>query len=168
MLAAGVATLAGGAMLGRSLMRYRGVEEAVQMREFALARYAPMAHLAGDQDLEFLRKLPGYKPEMGRQFVRERRRLFRLYLKELAADFNVLHKAARQMIAHAPEEHADLVGILARHQMTFWRRLAVIEVQMALVPLGAHLPDVERLINGVAAVHQAVVRTPTARAGAEA
>src|SRR5579863_6766348 len=58
---------------------------------FSLDRYQPMARLLADEDLEFLKTHPGYRAKTGARWKRERRRLFRLYLRELKSDFRRLH-----------------------------------------------------------------------------
>jgi len=106
--------------------------------EFSPARFDPMTRLLGDEDLEFLRQFSNCKPELAKQWERERRQIFRLYLREAATEFQRLHAAARLLAANAPEEHADLVGKLMRQQVTFWSTLAKIELRLALgeLPLG--------------------------------
>jgi len=53
-----------------------------------------MTRLLGSEDLDFLKAQVGYTPELGRKFSRDRRRIFRLYLRELSADFQRLHQHA--------------------------------------------------------------------------
>src|SRR5947209_2164311 len=88
--------------------------------DFSFSRYEPMARLLSDEDLLFLKAQPGYQPEMGKNFVRERRRIFRLYLQELAREFHLLHAHARAMVARLPSENSPLVGMLLRQQIRFW------------------------------------------------
>src|SRR5258708_34531219 len=82
------------------LRAYRGSEAPLEVRpgnrvlSFSMQRYQPMAMLLTDDDLLFLAAQPGYRPKMGKNFRRERRRIFRMYLRELAGDFHRLHAAA--------------------------------------------------------------------------
>ena len=64
---------------------------------FSLDRYQPMGRLMAEEDFVFLKSQPGYRAEMGVRWKRERRRIFRLYLAELKADFRRLHAHARQL-----------------------------------------------------------------------
>ncbi len=98
--------------------------------EFSFARYEPMAHLLGDEDLEFLKAQPGFRPELGREFRRGRRRIFRLYLQELDRDFRRLHAHARAVVASLPAEHSAMVGVLLRGQVRFWYEMAVLEMRL--------------------------------------
>src|SRR6266853_5088246 len=103
---------------------------------FSMSRYQPMEHLLYEEDFVFLASQPGYKPEIGARWKRERRRIFRLYLDELKRDFRRLHAEARVMAAKADAESAELVGILMRQQVAFWRAMAVLEVRLALRAAG--------------------------------
>jgi hypothetical protein len=108
---------------------------------YEAARYEPMMRLISEDDIEFLKSQPGYRPEIGARLRNERRRILRMYLRELARDFQRLHAAARKAVADAPEQHSELVGELLQYQFTFWKQMAVIEFRLA-VP-GARLPHVE-------------------------
>lgn len=45
--------------------------------------YAVLSRLLSGEDIEFLRTLPGYKPAIECKLRKARRRIFRLYLKEM-------------------------------------------------------------------------------------
>jgi len=121
---------------------YRASEsDAPVVEEFSLVRYQPMIGLTSEEDFEFLAAQPGYRKEIGARLRRERRRIFRMYLRALAADFRSLHAAARQMAADSPERHADLVGLLVNCQFTFWRRMLLVEL-LLLTPT-ARLPKLD-------------------------
>src|SRR6266576_2563782 len=64
---------------------------------FSLDRYQPMGRLLGDEDMLFLKSQPGYRPAMGARWERERRQIFRSYLRELKSDFRHLHAQAREL-----------------------------------------------------------------------
>lgn len=127
------------AVVAGRLLGYRsGTERRFEAERFSLARYEAMTRLAGEDDLEFLASLPGYRRETGARLRRERRRILRMYLRDLARDFHHLHAAARKMAADAPEHNSALVGLLIRYQLTFWRHMALIELRL-LAP-AARLP----------------------------
>ena len=149
--------LTGGAVLGRALLRYRNRPDAGEPAlGFSAARYEVMARLTCEEDLDYLRKLPGFRENMTTRLRKQRRRILRMYLRELAADFRVLHARARRLVAVAPEEHAPLVGFLLRQQVTFWLRLARIEVGLSLAPVGMGTGDVRALVRGLEAIHAAI------------
>ena len=130
------ATILGGAtillviVILRMLM-YRGASsDASAVEEFSIARYQVMTRLTSEEDFQFLAAQPGYRKEIGARWRREHRRIFRMYLRELTLDFRALHAAARKLVADSPERHADLVGLLVHCQLTFWRRLFLIELRL--------------------------------------
>jgi hypothetical protein len=120
---------------------------------FSLARYEPMARLMCAEDLLFLKAQPGYTAEMGRKFSRERRRIFRLYLRELAADFNRLHAQARVVVAGLTAEHSPLVGILLRQQVRFWYEMAAVELRLSLSWAGFRSIDARGLVDALQSMH---------------
>lgn len=131
--------------------------------EFSLARYEPMAHLLGDEDLEFLKAQAGFRPETGREFRRGRRRIFRLYLQELDRDFHRLHARARALVARLPAEHSTLVGVLLRGQLRFWCEVAALEMRLTLHWAGGSV-DARGLVEAIGAMQAEINRlsAPTA------
>jgi hypothetical protein len=161
-LLAGAAAFALIALLAARLASYRTKTGGREPRHssFDMARYTPMLRLLSDEDLHYLASRPGYRPEIGRKLKRERRRIFRMYLKELACDFCAIHAQAREMVAHAREEHAALVGSLMWQQITFWRAMTAIELRL-LVPMLGNV-DVRGLLDLVEASRAGLARAPVA------
>ena len=114
--------------------------------DFSLERYQPMGRLLTEEDLGFLRSQPGYRPEMGRRWKRERRRIFRLYLAELKADFRRLHAQARELVASSGADSEGLVGALMKQQVTFLVASRALEFRLALQWIGIGRVDVTPLI----------------------
>jgi hypothetical protein len=125
--------------------------------EFSLSRYEPMARLLSDEDFDFIQSQPGFRPEIGRKFRRERRRVFRLYLQELAGDFHRLHARARAAVATLPAEHSALVGILMRSQLRFWYEITALELRLSLSWAGSSV-DARGLVEAIGAMHVEVNR----------
>jgi hypothetical protein len=107
--------------------------------QLPLARYEPMFRLLNGADADFLHR-SRYCPQVGRRWERSQRRVVRLYLKELAADFQSLHREARALAALSPEQHSRLLRFLFKQQFTFWRTLIWIEVRLSLG--GSDMPRV--------------------------
>jgi len=161
-IAAGIGALTCGVALSRALLTYRrgaGLEPDAGDSAVSLHRYSVLSRLASEEDDRFLRKLPGFKQEMATRLRRERRIILRMYLRELAGDFRHLHRAARLMLAQAPEEHSDLVSVLLWQQVAFWRSLVAIELRLALAPLGLAQVDAGRLLEVVESLRVAVARS---------
>jgi hypothetical protein len=124
--------------------------------EFSYARYEPMARLMNDEDLLFLKAQPGFRPGIAKKFTRERRRIFRLYLQELALDFHRLHAHAREIVAGLPAENSQLVGMLIRQKFRFWYEMTALELRLSL-----NMPAVvnaRALIDVLAAMHAEISR----------
>ena len=130
-----------------------GLEIAHQ--EFSLDRYEPMARLLSEEDLRFVKAQRGYTPEIGKMFSRERRRLFRLYLKDLSQDFRLLHRRARVIAASLPVESAALVGKLMKQQLRFRYEMLALQLKLSFAFGSA---DVSGLVNTVAAMQAEVSR----------
>jgi hypothetical protein len=163
--AAGAAVLAAGAWLAVRMTAYRNasVSNAAADEAFSMARYQPMTRLLDRKDLEFLATQPGYRPEIGARLRRARKKIFRMYLRELAGDFRRLHAHARQIAAQSDAQHADLVGLLMRQQLTFWRAMAGVELRMLAGWTGMDAIDVRGLVESVE-----TMRVDLARAAASA
>src|SRR5271155_4329904 len=99
--------------------------------ERSLGRYQPMMRLLAAEDADFLGQNTSC-PKVAGRWERSRRRIIRLYLKELAGDFRGLHAKARLLVAESPEQNAALVPVLFKQQIAFWRTLAIIEVRLAV------------------------------------
>lgn len=166
--AAGPAALVGGLLtlailavllgcLTANLLQYRrSPDAAFSIEDFSLDRYRPMARLLAEDELAFLSAQPGCNAKIVNQLKSDRRRIFRMYLRELAADFRMLHKEARQMAAFSPEQHSEVIGSLLRQQATFWMALTAIELRLMLPQLGE--VDVAELLTSVEAVRLDLAR----------
>jgi hypothetical protein len=142
-------------------LRRRRNQEADDFGEsggFSLSRYQPMEHLLSEEDFAFLASQPGYEPKIGARWKRGRRRLFRLYLDELKSDFRRLHIQARVMAANADAESAELVGILMRQQVMFWRAMAGLELRLVLRTAGIGKVDIRPLIELIEAMRVDLAR----------
>lgn len=131
---------------------------------FSPARYEPMARLLSADDLDFLRGIPGRGPELAARWERDRRRIFRQYLSDLASDFQRLHADARALVAQSPEQYSGLVDVLVRQQFTFWRLRAGIELRLVLSRLGIGQIDTERLVGAIEAMRAEIARAAAASA----
>ncbi len=119
---------------------------------FSLDRYQPMGRLMAEEDLVFLKSQPGYRAEIGERWKRERRRIFRLYLAELKADFRKLHAHARELVAASGADSAALVEVLMRQQVKFLMATTALEFRLALQWMGVGKVDIAPLIELVEAM----------------
>jgi hypothetical protein len=115
--------------------------------EFSLDRYQPMGRLLGEEDLLFLKSQPGYRPEIGARWERDRRKIFRFYLNELKSDFRHLHAQARELVANSDADSAGLVETLMKQQLAFLRVTTALECRLVLQRVGLGKADVAPLME---------------------
>ena len=102
----------------------------------SLEKYAPMERLLNRNDFEFLASQPGYRPEIARRLLAERRRVFGGYLQLLIQDFNRLHAAARSLLVHSRHDLPEFAKALWRQQITFYYAVCMLRCRVALYPWG--------------------------------
>lgn len=159
--ATGSALVAIGSIVALRLRRYRrpNDEEIGSPEEFEPGRYAPMTRLLGTEDLDFLREFADCSPKLAARWERSRLRIFRMYLRDLVADFQNLHARARSLVAESPEEYSALVPVLMRQQLVFWRALAGIELRLLLKGFGLKPVDVRGLTEAIEALRGEIARS---------
>lgn len=139
------------------LLRYRHAYAGDTSGEFSMEHYEGMARLLDPGDFAFLARQPGAaETDSVARLRRDRRRIFRMYLWELAADFQRMHTQARALAAAAPEQHADLVGALLRQQVTFWAALGSVELQLLLDRVGLGRVNPRRLVAAAGSMRAAL------------
>jgi hypothetical protein len=142
-------------VLTRMILRRRRNSATLDSDEatgFSLDRYEPMGRLMAEEDLVFLKSQPGYRAEIGERWKRERRRIFRLYLAELKADFRRLHAHARELVAGSGADSGPLVEVLMKQQVTFLMATTALEFRLALQQIGIGKVDITPLIQLVEAM----------------
>jgi hypothetical protein len=141
-------------VLARMMLRRRSAAtlEREETAGFSLDRYQSMGCLMTEEDLVFLKSQPGYRAEMGERWKRERRRIFRLYLAELKADFRKLHAHARELVAASGADSAGLVELLMKQQFTFMMATTALEFRLALQWIGIGRADITPLIQLIEAM----------------
>ena len=119
---------------------------------FSLEHYQPMGRLMAEEDLVFLKSQPGYRAEIGERWKREGRRIFRLYLAELKADFRRLHAHARELVAASGADSSALAEVLMKQQVMFLMGTTALEFRLALHWMGVGRVDIAPLIQLVEAM----------------
>ena len=147
-------------VLTRMLLRRRSSAalDSDETADFSLDRYQPMGRLMAEEDLAFLKSRPGYRAEIGARWKRERRRIFRMYLAELKADFRRLHAHARELVAASGADSAALVEVLMKQQFTFLMATTALEFRLALQWIGVGRVDITPLIELVEAMRMDLVQ----------
>jgi hypothetical protein len=78
-----------------------------------------MIRLFDQQDIEFLRAMPGYSARMETEFRRRRCRIFRGYLRSLQTDFLAAQTELETLRIESPEDYQQLALIALRCRMRF-------------------------------------------------
>lgn len=138
-----------------SSTKVRGVDPAWH-KDFSVEKYRPLERLLSEDDVRFLKEQPGYEPGMEKAFRRERRKVFRSYLKNLGQDFNRLHSALRLMVLYAPETEANLATKLVQQKAVFFAGLAMVHLRLCLHGFGLGQVDVGDLVNTLAGMREAL------------
>ena len=133
------------------------------LESYSISTYRPLNRLLNEADIEFLRSQPGYEPEMERKLRGARRRVFRMYLKNMARDFDRLHFALRLMILHAPQDKPELARTLIRQKIRFKIGLIETRLRLELYVLGVGGVDVRGLVSALETMRtevQAIMANP--------
>jgi hypothetical protein len=128
---------------------------------FSLESYAPMERLLGEGDVKFLASQPGYRPEIGRRLMAERRKIFAAYLVHLVRDFNQLVEVGKLMIVYSTRDKQEFARQLWRQQVSFYFAVCSVRLRLALYPLGWSGADPHRLVAAVTAMRDQVVMLAT-------
>lgn len=138
------------------------------LEDFSVESYAPMERLLDAGDFRFLEAQPGYRPEIGKRLLAERREIFSEYLSLLIGDFNQLHYFARLMLVHSAQDQPDFARQLFRQQILFYWAVCVIRCKVALYPMGWTALDVPKLLHVLERMRGQLAASATQTAGTTA
>ncbi len=115
-----------------------------------------MERLLAAEDVAFLAAQPGFTRAMRRRFLAERRRIFRVYLRNVARDFERLHRAARVLMLCAPYDRPDYAAALVRERLRFERMLMLIRWRLLVNRMSGASVEVSGLVNALGAMNAQV------------
>jgi hypothetical protein len=108
--------------------------------------YGPLQRLLDPAEFEFLRRR-GVAEARINKLRRERRQIYRLCLRSLAADFNSIQQALSLFLVQAQEDRPDLAAELAKQKVRFYRSLFVAEAGLIVHACGINrMPSVDLLL----------------------
>jgi hypothetical protein len=123
---------------------------------FSLESYAPMGRLLEKGDIDFLASQSGYRPEIAKRLMAERRGIFSAYLGHLVRDFNQLVGVGKLMIVYSTQDQQEFARHLWRQQVRFYAGVCSLRLQLALYPLGWTGVDSRRLVAALTAMRNRV------------
>ncbi|SPE32756.1 conserved hypothetical protein [Candidatus Sulfopaludibacter sp. SbA6] len=109
--------------------------------ELSTDRYRPMLRLLDQEDLEFL------TPKMATRLRILRCQIFRVYLRNMDADFGRICMALKSILLHSKIDRPDLVSALVQRQMLFAYRKMNIQLRALLYQYGVGTVDVSDLVR---------------------
>ena len=102
------------------------------LSSFSIETYRPMERLLDEADYSFLAQQAGFEPSVAKQLRAQRRKIFRVYLWEMVADFNSLVNLAKFMLVHAPSDRPELALAISSIQAQFYWNVFMTEVRLSL------------------------------------
>lgn len=120
---------------------------------FSVASYRPMLRLLAESDFKYFASQPGVTPKAVEALRKERRRVFKLYLRNLVKDFHRLHLAARMTLIYSTDDRPDLAQTLIRQRATFAVAVLSVEFRLLLHAAGYGAVDVRQLLGSLEAMH---------------
>src|SRR6202011_3167512 len=112
-------------------------------------KYRPMERLLQEEDFRFLSSQPGFSARVGRRFRKERRRIFRAYLRSLSMDFARVSRALQMLVIHAAEDRGDLAKGIIRQRLLFAMGIFAVEARLLLHAAGVGTIEVHGLVESL-------------------
>jgi len=141
MLALATATI----FLLRSFFAGSRPEEDSPVQELCWKDYRPLERLLDPADFEFLRRR-GVSETKIKKMRAERRRIYRLCLRNLAYDFNQIHRGVNLVLIQSNVDRPELAAELAKQKLTFYRNLLTAEFRLTLNAFGMdRMPAIDLL-----------------------
>jgi hypothetical protein len=120
------------------------------IEDMSASRYEPMNRLLRRDDYQYLATQGGFDPEMIAALRRERRRVFRGYLRSLSDDFQMVCTALRMLLAQSAQDRPDLARILLKQKLLFQWGLLAVECRLLMDACGwTATLDAHELLDGL-------------------
>ena len=117
--------------------------------DFSASSYRPMSRLLSEEDFRFLSKQAGYTPQMGKRLRKDRRLVFRSYLRNLIKDFNRLYSGAAILMVYSEVDRAELASSLFRIRVNFYYVLFLVQMRLAIHAAGFEMMDITPMLQSL-------------------
>jgi hypothetical protein len=107
-----------------------GWRERMASTRSALVTYQPMSRLFAEEDFDFLAGQRGFQPGLEKKLRRQRRRVLRLYLRELRLEFRGVYALCRMLVPHSA--NPDFAAWITRQAAAFYGLLLVLHLRCTL------------------------------------
>jgi hypothetical protein len=125
--------------------------------ECSNSRRTPLENLDAES-IAFLVKHPALNRTFVRELRRERRKVFREYLRSLRCEFNRTCDAIRAAMVESAEDRPDLARAILKQQVLFRMGLLQAECSMTLETLGLAEVDFDGIIDALGSIKLKVTR----------
>jgi hypothetical protein len=99
-----------------------------------MSRFGAMPKLLDEAEIEKLSQQRGFDAPLTRKLRRERRRVFGLYLSELAAEFRLIEKEALDRAANDPGVDPEFLNSVLKIKFRFTMSVWVLRTSLWLPP----------------------------------
>lgn len=113
--------------------------EASEPLDLSWRDYLPLRRLLDPADFEYMRQRGVSELKIKKLRV-ERRKIYRLFLRNLAHDFDHVHRRVSLMLIQSHIDRPELATELATEKLTFYRNLVQVEFRLTL-----HAWGIERM-----------------------
>ncbi len=117
--------------------------------EFSASDYRLMKRLLSEDEFRFLSRQAGYTAELGRKLRKERRNIFRMYLKNLKRDFNRLYTGATILMVYSDIDRPELASALFSIRINFYAALVRVNLRLAMHAFGLEMMDVTPMLQSL-------------------
>lgn len=135
------------------------VPDSAWLESFSIGRYRPMVRLLAEDDYEFL-TAQGAGRAAVRRLRAERRRIFLIYLENLARDFRRLHRIARFAVIESDSDQSDQTAALVRVRLQFSFAVACVRIRVLLHAFGMGSVRVEPVLHSLELLRSVCVTLP--------
>jgi hypothetical protein len=156
---AGIVLICLGLLVGATMAVRRSPESRLTtsadwINELSVDRYRPMLRLLRSDDLDFLRRQPGYRPHMEGRLRAQRCRLFMRYLRNLETDYSQVSAALKILMLQSERDRPDLARTLLRMRWRFVCGAATARIDAQLFRWGIGAVDPSELLRLFGSLHR--------------
>jgi len=109
--------------------------------------YRPMLRLLSEDDIDFLRRQPGYQPSMSAKLRTQRCLILKSYLRSLDLDFRSLCVAIKALMVQSHQDRPDLARALYLYKVRFAVSIMSVRIRMMFYRLGVGTVDLAGLMD---------------------
>jgi hypothetical protein len=120
------------------------------LESFDFARYEALMQLLAPEDFDFLRRQPGYTPELTARLKSDRLAIAQSYLDELQTDVRLLLNFANKASSQGTIDADNFSAFLLKQEFRFAVTMTRLRCELALMRMGVNRRiEFERLLDTV-------------------